>query len=225
MDVDTSFFTGNYPESCRVEACGCEGYPSPEQLNGPGTDWVEIVQRVALHGGVHNTFPVSDPHRFTHVRLSAFPDGGVARLRVFGLVVPDPRLVDGVTIDLVSQEYGGALIASSDGFFSSAHTLNRPDRARTMGEGWETRRRRDSGHDFAVFKLGLAGEIRQLIVDTSHFKYNASAAVAVHGCNEEPVPSVDSPAWVPLLSRDSSAARHATYLHGHRAPCGRLDSV
>ena len=121
---------------------------------------------------------------------------------MFGTVtLPNPRETDGITVDLASQEYGGALVASSDGFFSSAQTLNRPDRARTMGEGWETRRQRDSGNDFAVFNLAFRGQVRQLIVDTSHFKYNASAAVAVYGCDQEPVPSVESSAWVPLLNR------------------------
>jgi allantoicase len=201
VDVDTSFFTGNYPEFCIVEACGCEGYPSPAELNGPATEWVAIVHRSPLRGDMHNVFPVSDPRRFTHVRLSAFPDGGIARLRVLGEVVPDPRLVDGRTIDLVGQEYGGAVVLSSDGFYTSAQMLNRPDRARTMGEGWETRRRRDEGHDFVEFSLAFPGEVRQLIIDTAHFKYNASAEIAMYASGEAPPPTAESPEWLPLLPR------------------------
>jgi allantoicase len=201
VDVDTSFFTGNYPESCLIEACGREGYPSPAELNHPETEWIDIVPRSALRGDAHNTFPVSDPRRFTHVRLSAYPDGGIARLRVLGHVVPDPRTFDGVTVDLASQEYGGSVAISSDGFYTSAHMLNRPDRARTMGEGWETRRRRDDGHDFVVFRLALPGRVRRLIVDTAHFKYNASAAVEAHGSATEPTPSPEASDWRPLLSR------------------------
>jgi allantoicase len=199
--VDTSFFTGNYPEFCQVEASGQEGYPGPDELNDPGTEWVEIVPRSRLQGDTHNTFPVSVSARFTHLRLSVFPDGGVARLRVFGHVVPDPRLLDGVTVDLASQMYGGLVVDSSDGFYSSAQMLNRPDLARTMGEGWETRRRRDTGNDYAVLHLGVAGQVRQLVIDTTHFKYNASAAVAVYGCDRPAAPSVDSQDWVPLLGR------------------------
>ncbi len=223
IDVDTSFFTGNYPPQCRVEACGREGYPSPAELTGPGTDWAEIVPRSALRGDAHNTFAVSDPRRFTHVRLSVFPDGGVARLRVHGVVVPDPRGLERLTIDLASQEYGGAVVASSDDFYTAASTLNRPDRARTMGEGWETQRRRDAGHDFVVVQLAFAGEVRQLIVDTAHFKYNASGEIAVYGRDEAPPrdqdealpgsaaeseaawataePEAAAGAWVPLLRR------------------------
>ena len=201
IDVDTSYFTGNFPESCRIEACGYEGYPSPAELDGSGADWVEIVPRSPLGGDMHNTFVVSDPRRFTHVRLATAPDGGVARLRVFGRVVLDPRRFDGLTFDLASQEQGGMVVASSDGFYTSARMLNRPDRARTMGEGWETRRRRDSGHDFVVFQLGLPGHLRQLIVDTAHFKYNASAEIAVFGSHLEPAPPAASPSWHPLLPR------------------------
>lgn len=201
IDVDTSFFTGNFPESCRIEACGAEGYPSPADLNGPNTEWIEIVPHTPLRGDAHNTFPASDSRRFTHVRLSTFPDGGVARLRVLGRVVPDPRPFDGLTIDLASQQHGGAVVASSDGFYTSAHVLNRPDRARTMGEGWETRRRRDTGHDYVVIELALAGDVHQVIVDTAHFVYNASAEIELYGCETQPAPSVESPAWQPLLPR------------------------
>ena len=201
VDVDTSFFTGNHPEFCRIEACGSEGYPGAAELNDPATEWVEVVPRSPLRGDSHNTFPVSQTLRFTHVRLAVFPDGGVARLRVLGHVVPDPRQLDGVTVDLASQQFGGLVVASSDGFYTSAQMLNRPDRARTMGEGWETRRRRDAGHDYAVLRLAAAGEVRQLIIDTSHFKYNASAEVAVYGCDREAPPSVESGEWVPLLGR------------------------
>jgi allantoicase len=201
IDVDTSFFTGNFPESCRVEASGHEGYPSPTELGDAESEWVEIVPSSELRGNQHNVFPVSDARRFTHIRLSSFPDGGVARLRVNGQVIPDPRELDGLSIDLASQRYGGAVVASSDDFYTAASQLNRPDQARTMGEGWETRRRRDSGHDFAVFRLAFVGYARQLIVDTAHFRYNATAEIMVYGCAGVEPPAVDSEAWKPLLER------------------------
>jgi len=195
VDVDTSFFTGNYPQSASVEACGCEGYPRPTEL----ADWETIVPRSALTGDSHNVFAVTSQRRFTHVRLSAYPDGGIARLRVHGDVVPDPRGLEHLTVDLASQEYGGCVVASSDDFYTAASALNRPDTARTMGEGWETQRRRDSGHDFAVLRLAFAGRIRRAIIDTAHFKYNASAAVALSGYTKEVEPG--SPDWRPLLDR------------------------
>ncbi len=199
--VDTSFFTGNFPEQCVVEACGREGYPGPEELNDPATEWAGIVPRSHLRGDARNAFDVSDPRRFTHVRLSAFPDGGVARLRVLGQVVPDPRGLERLTIDLAGQEYGGLVVASSDDFYAAAQVLNRPDRARSMGEGWETRRRRDDGHDFVIFELAFAGLVRQLIVDTAHFRYNASASIAVYGCDGSPAPPAESPRWREILGR------------------------
>ena len=201
IDIDTSFFTGNFPQTASIEACGCEGYPSPAELAGPGTEWEQIVPVSKLAGDSHNVFTVISTRRFTHVRLSAYPDGGIARLRVLGQVVPDPRELDGLTVDLVGQEYGGLVAGSSDDFYTSATHLNRPDRARTMGEGWETQRRRGPGHDSVLFRLAFAGVVRQIVVDTAHFKYNASAAVALYGCAQDPCPPEDSPAWVPLLGR------------------------
>ena len=201
VDVDTSFFTGNFPTTCRIEACGVEGYPSPKTLQSGDTEWIEIVPRSPLKGDTHNRFEVSDQRRFTHIRLSAFPDGGIARLRVFGHVVVDPRLFDGLAIDLASQDHGGQVVTSSDGFYTSASMLNRPDKARNMGDGWETRRRRDNGNDHALFRLALPGRPRLVEIDTAHFKYNASAEIALYGAIGEGMPQADSDAWRPLLSR------------------------
>jgi allantoicase len=227
INVDTSFFTGNFPEQCVIEACGREGYPSPEELNDHATDWVEIVSRSQLRGDAQNTFAVSDPRRFSHIRLSTCPDGGVARLRVLGQVVPDPRGLEQLTIDLASQEYGGLVVASSDDFYTAAQSLNRPDQARSMGEGWETRRRRDDGNDFVVFQLAFAGHVRQLIVDTAHFRYNASASIAACGCNQNRAPSAGSPAWKPLLDRTrlQPDTRHVFAVsHDQPAAAIRLDA-
>ncbi len=138
VDVDTSFFTGNFPATCVAEGCGAEGYPAPAELGDPAADWAQLVPPSPLRGDAHNTFPVADPRRFTHIRLSIFPDGGVARLRVLGHAIPDPRGLERLTIDLASQEYGGAVVASSDDFYNSARLLNRLRR----GRGLRLRRRR-----------------------------------------------------------------------------------
>jgi allantoicase len=198
IEVDTRFFTGNYPESCRIEACGAEGYPGPDELNESGTEWAEIVPRSALRGDARTSFPVSDQHRYTHLRLSIFPDGGVSRLRAYGQVIPDPRGLEQLTIDLASQEHGGLVIDSSDSFYTSAQLLNRPGQARSMGEGWETRRRRGPGYDYAIIRLAFPGQIRLIVADTAHFRYNASAAIAVHA-STDPQPQPGSPDWQPLL--------------------------
>ena len=227
VTIDTRFFTGNYPEHCAVHACGHEGYPGPDELTGAAADWIQIVPRSTLRGDRENEFAVTDPHRFTHVRLSAYPDGGVARLRVNGQVVPDPRGLEDLTVDLLSQSYGGLVAASSDDYFSAAAALNRPGLARTMGEGWETRRRRDTGHDFVLFRLGLAGQIRRLIVDTSYFRYNASDSVAVYGGAEGQLVAAGSSSWQPILPRTriQPDTRHEFAVQ-HREPVAaiRLDA-
>jgi allantoicase len=201
IDVDTSFFTGNYPETCRVEACGVEGYPSPEELAAPDVGWEEIVPLSPLEGDTHNQFTVTTPTRFTHVRLSIHPDGGVARLRVNGRVIPDPRRFHGLTLDLAAQENGGVVEVSSDTFYSSAGVLNLPGLARHMGDGWETRRRRGTGNDWAIISLAAPGRLRRIEVDTSYYVNNASGECALFGATSETTPEPDSPLWFPLLSR------------------------
>jgi allantoicase len=228
VDVDTSFFTGNFPQAVRLDACGCEGYPSPGEL--AGARWEPIVPRAELIGDSHNRFQVTDPRRFTHLRLAAYPDGGIARLRVLGQPVSDPRGLEDLSIDLAGQQYGAAVIATSDDFYTSASHLIRPDQARTMGEGWETRRRRDTGHDHVTIRLAFPGVIRRIIVDTAHFKYNASAEVALHGSAEDHAtqsPPETSPSWTPLLARTrlQPDTRHEfASQHDQPAAAVRLDA-
>jgi allantoicase len=228
VDVDTSFFTGNFPQAVSLDACGCEGYPSPGEL--AGARWEPIVPCSELTGDSHNRFQVTDPRRFTHLRLAAFPDGGIARLRVLGEPVSDPRGLEDLSIDLASQQYGAAVIATSDDFYTSASHLIRPDQARTMGEGWETRRRRDAGHDHVTIRLAFPGVIRRIIVDTAHFKYNASAEVELLGAAEDHAtqgPPETSPSWTPLLARTplQPDTRHEfPGLHDYAVATVRLDA-
>jgi allantoicase len=226
ITVDTSFFSGNFPEACRIEACGREGYPGPGDLDG-GTGWVEIVPGSVLEGDKTNVFRVSDPRRFTHVRLSIFPDGGVARLRVVGEAVPDPRQFDRVSVDLASQAIGGALVDCSDDFYTSPSLLIRPDEPRSMANGWESRRRRGPGNDYAIFQLGVEGEIRKVVVDTIYFRYNATGEIAVHGTTERPAPAAGSNVWQPLIKRTNvqpDTSHVFMVANPSTAACVRLDA-
>jgi allantoicase len=168
--VDTSYFTGNYPPEVSVEACGAEGYPAPTEL--ASADWTSVVARSPVAGDSVNEFEVTGSERFTHVRLTIFPDGGVARLRVYGEVVPDPRLLP-ATFDLAALENGALISDCSNMFYSSPNNLIMPGNARTMGEGWETSRRRDAGNDWVVVTLACAGRIDLAELDTSCFIGNA----------------------------------------------------
>ena len=168
--VDTSYFTGNYPPEVSVEACGAEGYPSPADL--AETRWTTLVPRSPVAGDARNEFEVEPGQRATHVRLTMFPDGGVARLRVYGEPVPDPRLLP-ATIDLAALENGAVVTGCSNMFYSSPANLLLPGQARVMGDGWETSRRRDQANDWVEVRLACAGSVEVVELDTSHFVGNA----------------------------------------------------
>ncbi|HWG12584.1 MAG TPA: allantoicase [Streptosporangiaceae bacterium] len=176
--VDTSFFTGNYPPEVSVEACGAEGYPGPGEL--AAAEWITLVPQTPVQGDARNEFTVSVEQRFTHVRLTIYPDGGVARLRVFGEPVPDPRLLPGV-IDLAALENGALVTDSSNSFYNSATNLIMPGLARVMGDGWETSRRRDHGHDWVTVQLACAGTVEVAELDTSCFVGNAPGWASLRG--------------------------------------------
>ncbi|MFP5021659.1 allantoicase [Pseudonocardia phyllosphaerae] len=193
--VDTAWFKGNYPPEVSVEAASVEGYPSADEL--AKATWHEIVPRSACAGHTENVYDVADDRRFTHVRLLIHPDGGVARLRVLGRVLPDPRFLDG-TVDLLATENGGYVTGCSDEFYSSPANMIAPGKARHMGEGWENARRRDGGNDWVEFALAAAGVPRHVEVDTTWFVGNAPGWVTVSVRDDR---AADA-AWRPLLERE-----------------------
>ncbi|MFD7988228.1 allantoicase [Kitasatospora indigofera] len=199
--VDTAHFTGNYPETASVQAASIPGHPSVEELDD--AEWTDLVPRTALRGDTAHEFEVTDGTRYTHVRLNIWPDGGVARLRVHGEVLTDPRELDGLTFDLAAQEYGGVAEAASDRYFSSPHNLNAPGRASVMGEGWETRRRRDKANDWVQIALAGGGEVLAAEVDTTHFVANAPgwADLVGYDASAGGDPSTDADGWFPILPR------------------------
>jgi allantoicase len=184
--VDTSFFRGNYPEQASLEACATSGNPDVEQLLSETISWTEILPVSTLQGDSQNPFTVQSKERFTHLRFKIFPDGGVARLRVYGEVVPDwNALARRGEIDLAAVENGARVLHCSDMFFGHLHNLIMPGRALDMSDGWETKRRRGPGFDWAVIKLATKGEIRRVEVDTSHFKGNYPDTCSLEACDAE----------------------------------------
>jgi allantoicase len=170
--VDTAWFTGNYPPIASVDAAFVDGYPSPSELLD--ATWLELLPRSPLAGNTPNAFEVEASPVVTHVRLNIYPDGGVARLRVHGEPVPDRRLLSlGALVDLAAAEHGGRVVEASNMFYGNPGNLLLPGFARTMGEGWETARRRDDGNDWVIVALGLPGTVRLAELDTTHFKGNA----------------------------------------------------
>lgn len=172
--VDTAHFKGNFPEQCELESCAVDGDPGVGKLEDATTNWNTLLPKSQLLGDTQNRFAISSPDRVTHLRFKIYPDGGVARLRVHGEVIPDWAAIrhGGREIDLVAIENGGLVIDSSDMFFGSRNNLVLPGRSTGMHDGWETRRRRGPGHDWCIVRLGEMGTVRRVEVDTAYFKGN-----------------------------------------------------
>jgi allantoicase len=184
--ADTSFFKGNYPERFSLEACDLGGNPpyknESKRLKDASTRWTEVLPETPLKGDSQNLVAIEDEHRFTHVRLKIYPDGGVARLRLHGEVVPDAKQISRGELDLVAVENGGSVVTSSDQFFGEPRNLLMPYKAENMGDGWETRRRRGPGYDWVILKLGVPGAIKKIVVDTAHFKGNFPDSCSLEIC-------------------------------------------
>lgn len=186
LDIDTSFFTGNYPPAASIEVCQCEAEPDKN------AQWRELLPETALKGDSHHYFEIDQPGVWTHLRLNIYPDGGIARLRVYGVAHYDwSRDAPGEWVDLAAMARGGRVLACNDMHYGHMSNLIAPGRGANMGDGWETRRRREPGNDWLILQLAQPGRIRRVEVDTAWFKGNYPARCSLHGamlgpeCGEE----------------------------------------
>ncbi|MBN1007019.1 allantoicase [Amphritea pacifica] len=177
VDIDTRYFTGNYPPSASIEACYCvDGDPTD------ATVWEEILPSVSLQGDSHHLHAIADNRPWSHLRFNIYPDGGVARLRIYGVPYRDWSLHPSQeSVDLAAAVNGGRAIACSDEHFGRMGNILNPGRGINMGDGWETARRRTPGNDWVIVALGHPGVIQKVIVDTLHFKGNYPDSCSIQG--------------------------------------------
>ncbi len=205
VNIDTAHFSGNYPQFARLEACDSSIDPDDD------TTWHELVEKSPLKGDSDNIFAIDSQAQWTHLRLHIYPDGGVARLRVFGEILKDWSAVSKhEVLDLAAVENGAVAVACSDMHFGSMWNLLYPQRAQNMGDGWETRRRRGEGYDWAVIKLAHPGLVKFIHIDTLHFKGNFPATCAVRsiyapGASKKYLSNPET-AWNTLLPKSTMQA-------------------
>jgi allantoicase len=196
--VDTSHFRGNYPAAFALEGCVSEAGPPPADMA-----WTPLVGHTELRGDEAQRFTVEAGWRVTHVRFSIYPDGGVARLRLLGRPLVDLHRAAGPTgrLDLAATINGGRAVACSDEFFSSPHNLVMVGDGRDMSDGWETKRRRGPGEDWAVLELAATGVVDRIELDTTHFKGNFPDRCAVEAVHAPGMAAAALPsdAWVELV--------------------------
>jgi len=199
IDIDTTHFTGNYPPAASLEACFSTG------IADDNSDWQTLIPSTSLQGNSHHYFEIDNCACFNHVRLNIYPDGGVARLRVHGRVISDAAALDrSARQDLASVTLGARAIAWNDAHFGAVANLLNPGKGVNMGDGWETRRRREPGNDWCIVELGHPGRIEEIVLDTAFFKGNypdrcsIQAALVAGGTAQSIV--TQSQFWAELLA-------------------------
>lgn len=219
IDIDTSFFTGNFPPQASIEACVSDD-------DVPAGGWTEILGKTELQGDAHHYLDIDNDSIWTHLRLNIYPDGGIARLRVYGEIRPDFSSLSGI-IDLLAIENGGRAIACSDEHFGSMHNLNVAGRGVNMGDGWETARRRGPGNDWVILALGHAGTIEKAEIDTAHFKGNYPDRVSLEAALFAPGEdaSKDSDKWQELLPETKLDMDKQHYFESEMSAIGAVSHV
>jgi allantoicase len=185
VDIDTNHFLGNHPPHASIDAC----YIPDDSTTGLENEkWIEILPKSPLKPGSQNFYGISDKNIYTHLRLNIYPDGGVARLKVYGEVFKDWNTVDeNEVIDLAAAINGAKSILCNDMFFSHMDNLIMPGRGVNMGDGWETKRNRTPNNsDWVIVRLANKSVIDKILIDTCHFKGNFPDSCLVEGCNISP---------------------------------------
>lgn len=213
FDIDTNFFLGNHPPHSSIEAAYINDASSITDPIAFGWDkvlWKEILPKSGLDAGSQNFFLSTSDELFTHLRLHIYPDGGVARLKVYGKVYKDwSRQNKNEEIDLAAAVNGGKALLCNDMFFSSMNNLIMPGRGINMGDGWETKRNRTpKNRDWVILKLAHTGTVERIIVDTCHFKGNYPDSCSIDACySTDDNPVLESKVkWELLLSPQNLSA-------------------
>lgn len=208
FDIDTNFFLGNHPPHASIEA-----------INTTNTDgitdwstlaWKEILPKSHLDAGSQNFYESNSDEIFTHLRLHIYPDGGVARLRVYGEVFKNWDAVAATQeIDLSAAINGGQAIACNDMFFSDMSNLIMPNRGANMGDGWETKRNRTpNNRDWVILKLAHKGTVDRIVVDTCHFEGNYPDSCLIESCVSDTDDLENNDNWQTLLPQQKLSADH-----------------
>ncbi len=216
VDIDTNHFLGNHPPHASIEAINTFDSNVRELESA---EWTEILPVSALQPGSQNFFEIGDKNVYTHIRLNIYPDGGVARLKVYGEVFRDWALVDrDEPVDLAAATNGARPLVCNDMFFSHMKNLLLPGRGVNMGDGWETKRNRaPNNRDWVIIRLAHQGTIEKVLVDTCHFKGNYPESCQVEGCNlrmEDEQKILSDPStvqWETILPQTGLQADHEHY--------------
>jgi allantoicase len=213
--VDTTHFKGNAPTHVSIEGAELPHTTTAAELDGAA--WFSILDKTAVQPNTANMVPLPSPSttRATHLRLHIYPDGGVARLRVFGVVAADERTFwRGGVVDLAAIENGGTIATVSNEFFGPPSNLLLPGRGVNMGDGWETKRRRTPGSDWCVIKLARRGVVERVELDTAFFKGNAPQFTLIEAIDNEHVTRerLHTPGGFPLLVGKTPLVQHRRHV-------------
>ncbi|KAF2268397.1 Allantoicase [Lojkania enalia] len=204
VEIDTAFFNGNHAPEIAIE--GTFSTDGDEVKKKAYSGWEVVLSKQKCGPSQRHAWlleKLSDKP-YTHVRLLMFPDGGIARFRLYGVAVPVfPESAEEI-FELSAAVMGGVAISCSDQHFGTKDNLLLPGRGKDMGDGWETKRTRGPHVDWAIVRLGAKGEVDHIVIDTAHFRGNFPQKIQVFAGEFEQDPKHDDTDWVEILEPQKS---------------------
>ena len=206
IEINTKFFTGNYPPYAEIE-----GIYSDEEPGENDENWKTILNKKSIKGDAVNNFNAENENIFNWVKLKIFPDGGVARLRLWGNVFVDwEKISKKQILELSALNNGGKIISYNNAHYGDVSAILSYGRGKNMGDGWETRRRREPGNDWLIIKLGKKGFLTKAEVDTAFFKGNFPESCSIQAINTDDISKVKDENWLTIIPK---SILHADMVH------------
>ena len=203
IDVNTKFFTGNYPPQASIEGIYSESEPDIDDKK-----WLTILEKVNLDGDKINKFGVKKKNVVNWIKVNIYPDGGIARLRLWGDVYQNwDNFDNNKIIEISALKNCGKIISYNNAHYGDVSALLSEGRGKNMGDGWETRRRREPGNDWIIIELGKKARLEEVEVDTAFFKGNFPESCSVEGVNAYGnIENIENLDWTPIISKTALKA-------------------
>ena len=181
VEIDTSHFKGNYPPSAAVSGCYAPDATDEEIIENPSNfEWFSLIPQTDL--GPDSVFPLTSKYQqsVTHLKIDMYPDGGIARFRAYGFISFDHKLFEEENINVISRRTGARAVYANNEFFGELKNIIKITESNNMGDGWETRRRREPGFDWGIIELANPAIVDNIMIDTNFFKGNYPDYFSLH---------------------------------------------
>ncbi|MCS5589832.1 MAG: allantoicase [Candidatus Thioglobus sp.] len=185
FNIDTSHFTGNFAPAISILGCCVPGGTTDDRVvdGSAVSEWFDLLTQENLKSDSHNLFSCKSTQPLTHLKITLYPDGGIARFRAYGNTYSEDTKYQMTGTNVISKESGARAVFANDEHFGCLSNVLEEHDPLSMADGWETRRRRKPGNDWGIIALSSPAKVHEIVIDTSFFKGNFPDTFSISSTN------------------------------------------